>query len=156
VGRLWGRAQDRVPRRRPRWTDGGPAVARGRLGTREDWLRLLIDGWPLLREVTACQGGLTAAGGLPDGQCGQGPYGASGEAARGGTDLEAPWCAHGLGACDLGRARASGRRAWGRGPAVRRVRRGAGTLSAPAYTTSRSPSISSQLLWFDRNFLQIF
>jgi hypothetical protein len=36
VGRLWGRAQDRVPRRRPRWTNGGPAVARGGLGMRED------------------------------------------------------------------------------------------------------------------------
>jgi hypothetical protein len=28
VGRVWGRAQDRVPRRRPRWTGGGQAVAR--------------------------------------------------------------------------------------------------------------------------------
>jgi hypothetical protein len=36
VGRLWGRAQDRVPRRRPRWTGSGPTVARGGLGTRED------------------------------------------------------------------------------------------------------------------------
>jgi hypothetical protein len=83
AGRPWKRAQDRVPRRRRWWTGGGPAVARGRLGTREDWLRLLIDGWPLLREVPARQGGLTAAGGLPGGQCGQRPYDANGGAVRG-------------------------------------------------------------------------
>jgi hypothetical protein len=57
AGRPWRRAQDRVPRRRRWWTGGGPAVAWGGLGTREDWLRLLIDGWPLLREVPARQGG---------------------------------------------------------------------------------------------------
>jgi hypothetical protein len=83
AGRPWRRAQDRVPRRRPWWTGGRPAVSRGELGMREDWLWLLIDGWPLLCEVPVCQGGLTAAGGLPGGQCGQRPYGANGGAARG-------------------------------------------------------------------------
>jgi hypothetical protein len=131
MGRIWGRAQDRVPRRRPWWTGGGPAVARGGLGTSEDWLRLIIDGWALVREVPARQGGLTAAGGLPGGQCGQRPYDACGSAARGSTDLEA---------CDLGRARASGRRAWGRGLAVRRD---AGAPGAPAGATSRSSAFHS-------------
>jgi hypothetical protein len=42
---------------RPPWRPGRLAVARGGLGMREDRLRLLIDGWPLLREVLARQGG---------------------------------------------------------------------------------------------------
>jgi hypothetical protein len=131
VGRVWGRAQDRVPRRRPRWTGGGQAVARRGLDTSADWLGLIIYGLVLVREVPALQEGQTAAGGLPGGQCGQRLYGACGSAARGSTDLEA---------CDLGRARASGRRAWGRGLAVRRD---AGAPGAPAGATSRSSAFHS-------------
>jgi hypothetical protein len=78
----------------------------------------------LVRRPGAPRAALTAGGGLPAGS-------AAARTARvlvrhgAGADLEAPRCVRGLGAGDLGRARASGRYPWGRGPVVRRVRRGA-------------------------------